>query len=134
MLNKLIWNDVQQNKLSSAATVFFMAVSAMMLALTALLFSSLLGSVNGLMEQAQAPDLVQMHTGELIEGEIGQFARENQEISQWQICRFLNLDNSQVTLGGYNLLDSTQDNGLCVQSERFDYLLDIDNNRLDNMK
>ncbi len=131
MLNKLIWNDVQQNKLSSAATVFFMAVSAMMLALTALLFSSLLGSVNGLMEQAQAPDLVQMHTGELIEGEIGQFARENQEISQWQICRFLNLDNSQVTLGGYNLLDSTQDNGLCVQSERFDYLLDIDNNRLE---
>lgn len=48
-----------QNKLLSIATVFFMAVSAMMLALTALLFSSLLGSVNGLMEQAQAPDLVQ---------------------------------------------------------------------------
>ena len=65
MLKKLIWNDVRQNKLLSAATVFFMAVSAMMLSLTALLFSSLLGSVNGLMEQAQAPDLVQMHTGEI---------------------------------------------------------------------
>lgn len=47
MLNKLIWNDVRQNKLLSAATVFFMAVSAMMLALTALLFSGLLGSVKG---------------------------------------------------------------------------------------
>ena len=61
MLKKLIWSDMWQNKLLSIATVFFMAVSAMMLALTALLFSSLLGSVNGLMEQAQAPDLVQMH-------------------------------------------------------------------------
>ncbi len=130
MLNKLIWNDVRQNKLLSAAAVFFMAVSAMMLALTALLFSSLLSSVNGLMEQAQAPDLVQMHTGELHEEEIRQFADVHREISQWQICRFLNLDNSQVTLGGHNLLDSTQDNGLCVQNQKFDYLLDIDNNPL----
>lgn len=129
MLKKLIWNDVRQNKLLSAATVFFMAVSAMMLALTALLFSSLLGSVNGLMEQAQAPDLVQMHTGTLDESQISQFAGERQEIGQWQICRFLNLDNSEVTLGGHSLLDSIQDNGLCTQSKRFDYLLDMDNDR-----
>lgn len=128
MLKILIWNDVRQNKLLSAATVFFMAVSAMMLALTALLFSSLLGSVNGLMEQAQAPDLVQMHTGALDESQIGRFAGEQQEIGQWQICRFLNLDNSDVTLGGHSLFNSTQDNGLCIQSERFDYLLDMDNN------
>jgi putative ABC transport system permease protein len=131
MLNKLIWNDVRQNKLLSAATIFFMAVSAMMLGLTALLFSGLLGSVNALMEQAQVPDFLQMHTGELEESEISQFAGERQEIAQWQICRFLNLDNSEVTLGGHSLLDSTQDNGLCVQSERFDYLLDMDNNRPD---
>ena len=131
MLNKLIWNDVRQNKLLSAATVFFMAVSAMMLALTALLFSSLLGSINGLMEQAQVPDLLQMHTGELDKSEISRFAGERQDIDQWQICRLLNLDNSEVTLGGHSLLDSTQDNGLCVQSERFDYLLDMDNNRPD---
>ena len=129
MRNKLIWNDVRQNKLLSAATVFFMAVSAMMLALTALLFSSLLGSVNGLMEQAQAPDLVQMHTGEINVEKLGQFAGEHQEIDQWQICRFLNLDNSEVALGGHSLLDSTQDNGLCVQSERFDFLLDMDSKR-----
>lgn len=126
MLKKLIWNDVRQNQLLSAATVFFMAVSAMMLALTALLFSSLLGSVDALMEQAQVPDLLQMHTGDINESQIGQFAREHPGIDQWQICRFLNLDNSEVTLGGHSLLDSTQDNGLCVQGERFDFLLDMD--------
>lgn len=129
MFEKLIWNDVRQNRLLSAATVFFMAVSAMMLALTALLFSSLLGSVNGLMEQARVPDFVQMHTGALEESEIGRFAGEHQEIEQWQICRLLNLDNSQVMLSGHSLLDSTQDNGLCVQSERFDFLLDMENKR-----
>ena len=127
MLKKLIWNDVRQNKLLSASTVFFMAVSAAMLALTALLFSSLLGSMGDLMEQAQVPDLLQMHTGELNEADISQFAGEHQEIDRWQICRLLNLDNSQVSLGGHSLLDSAQDNGLCVQSERFDFLLDMDN-------
>ncbi len=129
MLKKLIWNDVRQNKLLSAATVFFMAVSAMMLALTALLFSSLLGSVNELMEQAQIPDFIQMHTGELDESQIGRFAGEHWEIDQWQICSFLNLDNSEVMLGDHSLLDSTQDNGLCGQSERFDYLLNMENTR-----
>lgn len=129
MLTKLIWNDVRQNKLLSAATVFFMAVSAMMLALTVLLFSGLLSSVGALMEQAQVPDLLQMHTGELSEGDIARFAGERPEIDRWQICRFLNLNNSEVTLGGHSLLDSTQDNGLCVQSESFDFLLDMDNRR-----
>lgn len=127
MLNKLIWNDVRQNKLMSAATIFFMAVSAMMLVLTALLGSSLLGAIDRLMDAAQAPDYLQMHTGELDEGEIDRFAGEYQDIDQWQVCRLLNLDNGQVALGGHSLLDSTQDNGLCVQSERFDYLLDMDN-------
>lgn len=129
MLEKLIWNDVRQNRLLSAATVFFMAVSAMMLALTALLVSSLLGSVNGLMEEARVPDFVQMHTGALEESEIGRFAGAHPEIEEWQICRMLNLDNSQVMLGGRSLLDSTQDNGLCVQSESFDFLLDLENRR-----
>lgn len=129
MLEKLIWNDVRQNRLLSAATVFFMAVSAMMLALTALLFSSLLGSVNGLMEEARVPDFVQMHTGTLEESEIGRFAGAHLEIEAWQICRLLNLDNSQVMLDGCSLLDSTQDNGLCVQSESFDFLLDLENRR-----
>lgn len=127
MLKKLIWNDIRQNKMLSAATVFFMAVSAMMLALTAMLFFSLLGSVNGLMEQARVPDFIQMHSGTLEKQEISRFAEKQKEIDQWQICRFLNLDNSGITLGGHSLLDSTQDNGLCVQSEKFDYLLDMEN-------
>lgn len=129
MLKKLIWNDVRQNKLLSAATVFFMAVSAMMLALTALLFSSLLGAIGQLMDAAQVPDYLQMHTGELDRGAVSDFAESREDVRSWQICRFLNLDNSQVTLGGHSLLDSTQDNGLCVQSEGFDYLLDMDDQR-----
>lgn len=38
MVKKLIWNDIKQNKLLAGATIFFMGISAMIFALTALLF------------------------------------------------------------------------------------------------
>ena len=125
MLKKLIWNDVKQNKLMSTATVFFMAISATLLALTVFLCSNLLGTINTLMDSAIVPDFIQMHTGAVDNVALIRFAENHAEIQDWQICRFLNLDNSRVMLDGQSLIDSTQDNGLCVQGERFDFLLDM---------
>ncbi|MGI6095282.1 MAG: FtsX-like permease family protein [Lachnospiraceae bacterium] len=126
MLKKLIWNDVRQNKLMSAATVFFMTISAALLILTSLLLTNLIGTINSLMDKAMVPDMIQMHVGEVDERDLSKFARSHSEVQDWQLCRFLNLDNSQIVLGGYNMADSTQDNGLSVQSERFDFLLGMD--------
>ena len=126
MLKKLIWNDVRRNKLMSAATVFFMAISAALLTLTVLLCTNLLGAINSLMDNAIVPDFTQMHVGEVEEDAFARFAGNSPEVQDWQLCRFLNLDNSKIVLGGHNLIDSTQDNGLCVQGERFDFLLDMD--------
>lgn len=125
-MKKLVWNDVKQNRLISAATIFFMAVSAALLVLTALLLINLLGAVDGLMDKAVVPDFMQMHTGEVDETELVRFAESRLEVRDWQICRFLNLDNSRIVLGGHNMIDSTQDNGLSVQSGRFDLLLGMD--------
>lgn len=127
MIKKLIWNDIKNNRLLSGTTVIFMTVSAMLLALTVLLFTNLLGAIDTLMLQAETPDYLQMHTGTINENEITIFAEEHPEISEWQISNFLNLENNAITLGDYNLADSTQDNGLCIQGERFDFLLDMDN-------
>lgn len=126
MLKKLILNDVRQNKLLSAATVFFMTISATLLILTALLATELPGTINGLMNKALVPDLMQMHAGEVDEGQLSRFAESRPEVRAWQLSRFLNLDNSQLVLGEHNMVDSTQDNGLCVQSEQFDFLLGMD--------
>ncbi len=60
------------------------------------------------------------------EAEISRFAESCREVGKWQICGSLNLDNNRITLGGRSLSDSTQDNGLCVQGEQFDYLLNMD--------
>lgn len=126
MTGRLLWNDIRNHKLLSLSTVIFMAASSLLISLAAVLFTSLLGSVDGLMERAMTPDYLQMHTGEIQTEKIKAFAEEHSEIEKWQICPFLNLENSSVILGNSSLADSTQDNGLYMQSNGFDYLLDMD--------
>lgn len=127
MKKRIIWNDIKGNRLLAVTTWLFMAISAFMFALTGFLFVSLLGSVDTLMEKAQTPDFLQMHAGKVSEAELVRFAEENEQVRDYQILNFLNLENSSLTLDGYSLADSTQDNGICVQSGKFDYLLDLEN-------
>ena len=76
MIRKLIVNDIRNNKLISASIAFFMGISAMLIGLSVLLFTGLLGSVDSLMETAQTPDFLQMHAGEIDEGKLADFADE----------------------------------------------------------
>ena len=130
MIKRLIRNDCRQNKLVTAAIICFMAVSAALMSLTVLLFGSLLNSIDRLMETAETPDFLQMHSGELDSREIEAFAAERPDVDRMQIVKFLNLENGELSLGGQSLADSTQDNGLCVQSGQFDYLLDLEGGRI----
>lgn len=127
MKRKIIWNDIKENKLLSFSTCLFMAVSAFLFSLSGLLFTGLLGSVNTLMETAQTPDFLQMHAGVAEEESLLRFAEENESIEAFQLLRFLNLENGAIVLAGHSLADSTQDNGVSVQSGSFDYLLDLTN-------
>lgn len=127
MIRRLLWNDISNNKLLSLSTVIFMAVSSLFISLAAVLFVGLLGSVDSLMDKALTPDYLQMHAGEIQTKKIKSFAEEHSEIDKWQISPFLNLDNNTLFLGNNSLAGSTQDNGLCMQGEKFDYLLDMNN-------
>ena len=126
MQARIAWNDLKGSPLLSVTTWLFMAVSGFLFALTCFLAMGLLGSVDTLMEAAQTPDFLQMHAGEINEEALLQFAQQPQ-VRDYQTLRFLNLENSSVMLGGNSLADSTQDNGVCVQSERFDCLVDLEN-------
>ena len=127
MLGRLLQNDIRNHKLLSISTVIFMAASSMLISLAAILFTDLLGSVDGLMERARTPDYLQMHAGKMETDKVRMYAEEHPEIDNWQISPFLNLDNSTLFLGSNSLAGSTQDNGLCMQGEKFDYLLDMNN-------
>ncbi|MCQ4988133.1 hypothetical protein NE599_03705 [[Clostridium] symbiosum] len=48
-------------------------------------------------------------------------------MADFQVLNFLNLNNAHISIGGNSLAGSVQDNGVCVQSGRFDFLLGPDN-------
>lgn len=127
MLKKLITNEIRSSRLFSASMVVFMAVCAMMISLTVLLSTQLLSSMDRLMELAGTPDYLQMHAGAVDTEALSQFVRQHTEVKAWQTAGFLNLENGSLFLGESQLADSTQDNGLCVQGQGFDLLLDTEN-------
>lgn len=130
MKERLIKNDFTNNKLVTAAVVCFMAVSATLMGLSVLLFGSLLNSIDRLMEAAETPDFLQMHSGEIDISALNTFSVSCPGIDRMQISMFLNLENGELSLGQYSLADNTQDNGLCIQNSSFDYLLDLKSSRI----
>lgn len=127
MNKRMIMNDLRSNRMVSAATFIFMAVTAMLLGLSIFLFASLSDSIDKLMTEAETPDFLQMHTGELDEEQLISFSQQREDVEVFQVCTFLNLQNSQLSIGSKSLENNMQDNGLCCQSESFDYLVDAEN-------
>ena len=80
MNGRMIMNDLKANRLVSAATCIFMAVTAMLIGLSILLFASLCDSIDSLMTEAGTPDFLQMHTGEMDEDQIIAFADRRDDI------------------------------------------------------
>lgn len=128
MNQKIIFHDMRKNLFTTIVTVSFIAASAMLVSLALLLGVTLLTSVAQLMKKAETPHFLQMHAGTLEQEEreavkgLGQGLAEKE-----QVLEFLNIENSKMALNGNSLRDSTQDNGLCVQSDSFDYLLGMEN-------
>ncbi len=130
MKERLILNDCKNNKLVTAAIVCFMAVSAALMGLSVLLFGSLLNSIDRLMETAETPDFLQMHSGEIDLSALEAFSASYPGIAKYQISTFLNLENGALSLGEHPLAENSQDNGLCVQNGSFDYLVDLEGNMI----
>ncbi len=134
MKARILWNELKGGPLLAVTTWLFMAVSAFMFALTCFLAIGLLGSVDTLMEAAKTPDFLQMHAGEIDEAALARFTEQREQVLSFQTLRFLNLENSAMVLGEHSLADNTQDNGVCVQSEQFDYLVDLENHVIEEVR
>ena len=123
-MTKAAW---RKDRFATVGFIAFVAICVAMISLTAVLFSNLTGAINHLMDTAKTPDFLQMHTGDINIEELEEFAKGRPEVRDYQILRFLNLENSILTLGDQSLFDSTQDNGISVQGDGFDYMLGFDN-------
>jgi len=126
MYLRLIRNDILRSKTISLITTIFVAASAMLVSLAAILIVNLTGSLNTLMTEAKAPHFMQMHSGDLDAARLAAFAGRNNNIEAYQVVPFLNMDGANIKIGDHTLADSVQDNGLSIQNAKFDFLLDLD--------
>lgn len=124
---KMTKESWKKDKFSTISFTAFVSISITMISLTVMLFINLTTAIDHLMDIAKTPDFFQMHTGDIDKNKLQDFALNKEEVADYQITRFLNLDNSTLKLGEKSLLDSTQDNGISVQGDRFDYMVGLDN-------
>jgi putative ABC transport system permease protein len=130
----MIRNDVLRSKAVTLTTMAFVAAAAMLVALAATLVVNLAGAIDTMMTRAKTPHFMQMHAGDLDRERLAAFVEGNGDVADFQVLEFLNLDGAQFVFGGGSLAGSVQDNGLSVQSERFDFLLDLDGNVIDGAR
>ncbi|MEH7385544.1 FtsX-like permease family protein [Bacillus sp. JJ1521] len=128
MYFRLIRNDIVKSKVITFTTMIFVAAASMLVSLAAILIVNLTGALDMLMTKAEAPHFMQMHSGEIDRERLKSFAEENDKVEEYEIVEFLGIDGSQIILGDNSLSNSVQDNGLSIQNEKFDYLLDLDGN------
>ncbi|MBT2760546.1 ABC transporter permease [Paenibacillus sp. ISL-20] len=128
MYSRIIRNDLLKSKATTLTTMVFVAAAAMLVSLAAILVVNLSGALNTLMTQAKTPHFMQMHSGEIDTARLSAFAEQHSNVDDVQVIEFLNMDGARIRLGEHSLANSVQDNGFSMQSQKFDYLLDLDGN------
>ncbi|GIQ71369.1 ABC transporter permease [Xylanibacillus composti] len=128
MYFRIIRNDVAKSKATTWTTMMFVAAAGMLVSLAAVLAVHLAGALDTLMTTAKTPHFMQMHAGELDRERLAAFAEQHDLVEDFQVLEFLNIDGTQIKLGEQSLAASVQDNGFSIQSEKFDFLLDLDGN------
>lgn len=131
MFRKILKNDRKNDVFQTLNIFFFLLLSAAFLSTGAQMSVELSESVSRLLDRAKTPHLLQMHMGELDLPRLERFAASQPNVEDMQVLEFLNVENGDLALNGESLRDSVFDNGFSVQSNRFDFLLDLEGNFID---
>ena len=126
MYYRIIRNDMAKSKLISLTTIIFVTAAALLVSLSAILMVNLSGAIDTLMKQSKTPHFLQMHSGDINSDRLDNFANNNSNVEEFQVLEFLNVDGAHIVIDGKSLAGNVQDNGFTTQSEKFDYLLDLD--------
>lgn len=130
MNTKMIYRDLMRNKAVTISIIAFITIAATLLSMAAILGTNLFGAIDRLMQDAKTPHFMQMHSGDLDLEQLENFAMNTEDVAQFQVLPFLGIDNDKIQIEGGYLTDSLQDNGFCTQSKQFDFLLDMEGNRV----
>ncbi|WMJ87099.1 ABC transporter permease [Anaerocolumna sp. MB42-C2] len=125
MYLRFIKNDMRKSKLITATIASFILVAAMLTALSASLTVNLFGAIDNMLLSAKSLHFMQMHTGDIDLEQLQSYEEANDSVEDYQVLEFLNIDGADIVIGDDSLAGSIQDNGLSVQGEKFDFLLNL---------
>lgn len=80
MYFRVIRNDLFRNKLISITTMLFISAATALVCLAAILSLNLIGSIETLTKQAQVPNFLQMHNGNIDKERLNNFAEEQENV------------------------------------------------------
>ncbi len=127
MNSKIALEEFKSNKLVNISILLFIGITAFSLSAVFLLVTSLFTSIDNLMIKAKTPDYLQMHQGEIDRLKLNEFATNSKYVADFQCLEFVNFEGEKIIINGLSQEDSVQDKAIVHQSDKFDYLLDLDN-------
>ncbi|KAB8126107.1 ABC transporter permease [Gracilibacillus oryzae] len=133
MFLKMIKNDFSRKKIITLTVFVFITMAVLLGASATNIVANLVQSMSELQKHAVPADITQMHAGEYNQGEIDQFTEKHREHIEMQETMFLlTLDGRNIHFGNNQTMAGTvQDISFVVQNKKFDFILDLNNEKLD---
>ncbi|QNU07407.1 FtsX-like permease family protein [Peribacillus butanolivorans] len=133
MFLKMVKNDFVRQKIVTISVFVFITMAVLLGASAINNIANLIQSMSDLQERAVPADITQMHSGEFDQAEIDKFTEEQREnIAMQETMVLLTLDGSNIHFGNNQTMAGTvQDISFVVQNKKFDFIMDLDNKKLD---
>ncbi|MGV8906613.1 MAG: FtsX-like permease family protein [Acetobacterium sp.] len=127
LLLHLVRKDFKRNKVITTALAVFLILSAILMAGGLRVAGTMSSSLKGLDQLAVPPEYLQMHKGTYDQEAFADFVKAHDYIKDSLVVKMLDINNTNIIYDGETLEKCLMDNGFVVQNERFDYLLNINN-------
>lgn len=127
LLINLVYKDFKRNKVITTALATFLMISTLFMAGGLRVTGTIMSSMKGLNELAIPPQYLQMHKGNYDENAFESFEESHEYIRESLIVKMLDIRNANIIYQGETFESSLMDNGLVIQNEDFDFLLNMDN-------
>ena len=130
MLFRIIKNEFKKNKAVNITVFIFILLSALLISGATNTIYTLVGSVDDFFDKAKVPDFTQSHVGTIDQKKIDEFAQSNQLIKDQQTMEMISIDAATLYITDENQseAESAMDVSFVTQSEKFDHILDMNNN------
>jgi putative ABC transport system permease protein len=133
MFFKIVKNDFIRKKIITGAVCVFITMAVILGASATNIIANLTQSMSQLQKHAVPADITQMHSGEYDQAKIDKFSKQQTDnIAMQETMVLLDFDGSNIYFGKNETMAGTiQDISFVVQNEKFDFILDLDNEKLD---